>query len=302
MAVTHLEVSQRRPFAFDYERIDGKLHFAVDPRHSVNARIVDLDKAPRDAEGRVRYWADFVLLQPADAARSNRRLLYYVVNRGQRVGVPFNRYPARPATLPPTDEIDAGDGFLMNKGWTVAMCGWQWDVDRQPGLMGLEAPQALSADGRPIQGRIAVAFQPNERHLSHRLAHWPLHPQPGRQAFLHQAYPAADMNEPGAQLTVSETRGGPTTVIPRERWRFALETNGGPVADDAHVWLGSGFEPGKWYEVIYTTRVCPVVGAGLLATRDVVSWLRYDDPFGRPIQFAYGHGRSQCGRFLRQFI
>ena len=31
MTVAHLEVTQRRPFAFDYERIDGKLHFAVEP-------------------------------------------------------------------------------------------------------------------------------------------------------------------------------------------------------------------------------------------------------------------------------
>ncbi len=103
MAVAHLEVTNRRPFPFDYERIDGKLHFAVDPTHPTNSRVVDLDKAPRDGDGRVRFWADFVLLQPADASRSNRRLLYYVVNRGQRVGVPFNRYPPRPATLPPTD-------------------------------------------------------------------------------------------------------------------------------------------------------------------------------------------------------
>ena len=67
-------------------------------------------------------------------------------NRGLRVGVPFNRYAPRLPTLPPTDEIDVGDGFIMRHGWTVAMCGWQWDIERQPGLMGLEAPQALDAD------------------------------------------------------------------------------------------------------------------------------------------------------------
>jgi Alpha/beta hydrolase domain len=302
MAVAHLEVTNRRPFAFDYERIDGKVHFAVDPSHPANTRIVDLDKAARDAEGRVRFWADFVLLQPADSARSNRRLLYYVVNRGQRVGVPFNRHATRAATLPPTDDIDAGDGFLMRKGWTVAMCGWQWDVERQPGLMGMEAPQALGSDGQPIRGRVAVAFQPNEPHAYHRLSHWPLHPQPGRQAFLHQAYPAADINEPSAELTVSDTRGGPSRVIPRDKWRFAREENGHVTADDSHVWLEGGFQPGKWYEVIYTTRTCPVVGTGLLVTRDAVSWLRYENPFDQKLEFTYGHGRSQCGRFLRQFL
>jgi hypothetical protein len=306
MPVSRFEVTSRVPFAFDYERVDGKLHFAVDPANPANARIVDLDKAPRDAEGNVRFWADFVLLQPADPAKGNRRLLSYVVNRGQRVGVPFNRHAPRLPTLPPTDEIDAGDGFLMQRGWTVAFCGWQWDIERQPGLMGMEAPQALGSDGQPIQGRIGMAFQPNEAHSHHLLSHWPLHPPPGRQPFAHQPYPAADVNDPTAQLTVRDSRAGETSVVPRDRWRFARVEGGAVVADDRYVWLGGGFQPGLWYEVIYTTRICPVVGTGLLATRDSVAWLRHDtsadNPAGGRLDFTYGHGRSQCGRFLRQYI
>jgi hypothetical protein len=305
MSVSRLEVTRRSPFAYDYERIDGKLHFAVDPGHAANARIVDLDKAPRDAQGRVRFWADFVLLQPADPAGANRRLLYFVVNRGLRVGVPFNRYAPRLPTLPPTDEIDAGDGFMMRHGWTVAMCGWQWDVERQPGLMGLEPPQALDEHGKPIQGQILVAFQPNETHAYHRLSHWPLHPAPGRQPYGHQPYPAADVNEPTATLVVRDSRNGPPTLVPRDRWRFAREDNSGqPLADESHVWLEGGFQAGRWYEVTYTTRICPVVGTGFLATRDSVSWLRHspESPAAGRLDFTYGHGRSQCGRFLRQFV
>lgn len=306
MSVSHLEVTRRSSFAFDYERVDGRLHFAVDPSHPANSRITDLDRAPRDAQGRVRFWADFVLLQPADPGRANRRLLYYVVNRGLRTGVPFNRAAPRLPTLPPTDEIDVGDGFLMQRGWTVAMCGWQWDVERQPGLMGLEAPQALGADGRPLQGRIVVAFQPNAAHADQLLSHWPLHPGPGQQALAHQPYPAADVNEPTAELTVRDAVAGPSSVIPRERWRFAREEHGVPVSDDSYVWLDGGFQPGRWYELVYTTRVCPVVGTGLLATRDCVAWLRHDasadNPAAGRIDFTYGNGRSQCGRFLRQFL
>ncbi len=40
--------------------MDGVLHFAVDPTHPANAPITDLDRAPRDAEGRVRLQADFL--------------------------------------------------------------------------------------------------------------------------------------------------------------------------------------------------------------------------------------------------
>jgi hypothetical protein len=306
MSVSHLEVTGRSPFAHDYERIDGQLHFAVDPSHVANSRIVDLDKAPRDAAGKVRFWADFLLLQPRDASRGNRRLLYYVVNRGGRVGLPFNRFAPRLPTLPPTDEIDPGDGFLMQHGWSVLMVGWQWDIQRQPGLMGLEAPQALGPDGQPLQGQVCVAFQPNDVHSHHHLSHWPLHPPPGRQPYAHQPYYAADVNEPNAVLYSRPSRTGPRTVVPRERWRFARDEGGRPVADDACIWLADGFHPGTWYEVMYITRICPVVGTGLLATRDSVAWLRSDDTSDNPaagrIDFTYATGRSQSGRFLRQFI
>ncbi len=306
MAVTHLEIIRRSPFAYEYERLDGKLHFAVDPTHPANTRITDLDKAPRDAEGKVRFWADFVLLQPADPARGTRRLLSYVVNRGLRVGVPFNRAAPRLPTLPPTDNIDPGDGFLMRRGWTVAFCGWQWDVDRQPGLMGLEAPRALGPDGQPLRGKVVVAFQPNERQTHHHLSHWPLYPPPGRQAYDHKAYPAADVDDPEAQLFVADSRGGARRLVPREQWRFARDEAGQAVADDSFVWLDGGFQSGTWYEVVYTTRICPVVGAGFLAIRDSTAWLRYasgaDNPAAGRLDFTYGHGRSQCGRFLRQFV
>jgi hypothetical protein len=300
VAVAQLEITVRSPFDFDYERIDGIMRFAVDPRHTANVRIADLDKAPRDPNGSVRFEADFLLLQPRDSAKANRRLLSYVVNRGQRVGVPFNRFAARPPTLPPPTEIDVGDGFLMRHGWTVAMCGWQWDIERQPGLLGLEAPQALGPDGQPIQGRIVVAFQPNEPHSHHLLAHWPLHPPPGRQPFFHRPYPAADTGAPDAELTVRTSPGAAPTTIPRERWRFARDEHGVPVADDSFIWLQDGFQPGAWYEVGYTTRICPVVGTGLLAIRDSTAWLRND--WERPLDFTYGYGISQCGRFLREFL
>lgn len=306
MAVSDFEITRRTAYAHDYERIDGKLHFAVDPNAAANRRITDLDKAPRDAEGKVRFWADLVLLQPADSARANGRLLSYVVNRGGRVGVPFNRAAPRLATLPPTDEIDPGDGWLMRRGWTVAFCGWQWDIDRQPGLTGLEAPQALGPDGKPLRGTVVIAFQPNERQTYHHLSHWPLYPPPGRQPYAHQPYPAANVDDPDAQLFAAASRGGERTPIARDKWRFARDEGGRPVADDSYVWLEGGFQPGTWYEVVYTTRICPVVGTGLLAIRDSTAWLRHgagpDHPAAGQIHYTYGHGRSQCGRFLRQFV
>jgi len=301
MPVTALELTRRQPFSHGYERLDGIIRFAVDPLHAANTPIVDLDKAARDEQGRVRFWADVTLLLPAEG---NRRLLFYVVNRGRRPTVPLSRAAARPATEPPDDEIDPGDGFLLQRGWTVAMCGWQWDVERRPGMMGLEAPQALAADGQPFQGQIAVMFQPWERHSDQILSHYPQNPRPGRLPIAHKSYPAADVDDLDAVLTVRAAPRGPRTTMPRAAWRFAREINGQPVANDSHVWLEGGFEPGKIYEVVYRTRTCPVAGTGMLAVRDCTSFLRYDAaaPTAGLIDHTYGFGISQCGRFLRQYL
>jgi hypothetical protein len=34
-----------------YEKLSGRIYFAVDPRNGVNQIITDVDKAPEDAEG-----------------------------------------------------------------------------------------------------------------------------------------------------------------------------------------------------------------------------------------------------------
>ena len=88
--VVRIEVSSRETFAGGqafgavgaYEKVRGRLHYAVDPASPANARIVDLGRAPRDASGRVTFTGDFVLLKPVDLAKGNHRLLYEVNNRG----------------------------------------------------------------------------------------------------------------------------------------------------------------------------------------------------------------------------
>src|SRR5436190_2169145 len=165
MAVTRLEVRSRVPYeageafgdAGAYERLDGTLHFAVDPAHPLNEGIVDLDKAPRDAAGLVRFAADFCLLQPVEPARGNGRLLFEVPNRGRR-GVlgTFNRAAPPPA---PAERIDPGDGFLLRRGRT-GRPGGRADRPRRPERgAGRRAARALAL--RPRRGRPARA----RRHL-----------------------------------------------------------------------------------------------------------------------------------------
>jgi hypothetical protein len=293
MSVTRFVISRREELSgWPYDRVDGVLHVAVGPTNAANAPIVDLDRAPRDAPGLVHFAADLTLLRPLDGGSG--RLLVDVVNRGRRTALKSLNRAAGEAE--PKPEIDPGDGFLMRGGWTIAFCAWQWDVIPSSSLLGLDAPHALGPDGQPIQGQVCVQFQPNA---------------PSRQQLLadrvHRPYTAADLEDPSATLTVRDWQDGPRTTIARERWRFARDENAGPVADASHVWLADGFEPGRYYELLYRTSVCPVVGTGLLAIRECASFLRYGsaaegNPCAGEIERAHAFGVSQSGRFLRTYL
>src|SRR3954463_3184255 len=65
-----------------YERLRGRLYFAVEPGAPENQAIADIRQAPRDAAGRVTFAVDFILLKPLDSARGNSRLLYEAPDQG----------------------------------------------------------------------------------------------------------------------------------------------------------------------------------------------------------------------------
>jgi hypothetical protein len=52
-----------------------------------------------------------------------------------------------------------GNGFLLHQGYTVAWCGWQWDVMRVEGLLGTGVPQAIGGD-TPVSGHILCEWWP----------------------------------------------------------------------------------------------------------------------------------------------
>jgi hypothetical protein len=296
MALIEFEIKQRSDYqdgksfgdTGSYERIDGIAHYAVDPNHERNAHIVDLDLCPRDEQGRVRFSGDLTLLVPKDPAQGSRRLFLELPNRGRKT-IPSTLHRAGPS-LAGSPEIPAGDGFLLRHGYVVAWVGWQWDVYRSEALIGLEAPEAQDVSGTTI-----VRFQPNAPTKSKLLAD-----------RVHRPLPAADLNEQDAVLMVRDSELGEAHVIPRDQWQFARDENDQPVPDPENMYLSTGFEPGKVYDITYTTNRAPVAGAGLLAVRDVGSFLRYseasDNPAAGQIDRAYAYGVSQTGRMLRHFV
>ena len=80
--VVRVDVTERKDAAFNYEEVTGKVYFAVDPKLPHNKIIVDLDRAPRNAQGLVEFSSDFDVLRPKDQAKSNGTALLEISNRG----------------------------------------------------------------------------------------------------------------------------------------------------------------------------------------------------------------------------
>src|SRR5205807_5486026 len=143
-----------------YEKLSGRIFFAVDPALPANRIVTDLDKAPRTTAGKVEFSADFYLIKPKTIARGNGAVLYEVSNRGGKGMLGFFNHAS--GSLDPTNANDVGDGFLMRQGFTLLWVGWQFDVPQRQGLVRVYPPTA-SENGRPIRDRKSTRL--NSSHL-----------------------------------------------------------------------------------------------------------------------------------------
>ncbi len=297
-AVLGVEIDSREPVlagkAFGrygpYELLRGRILFGFDPANPMNARIVDLNLAPRSAAGLVEAWADVVVLQPVDQERARGIGLVEVCNRG-RTFSPWYFNRAVGQTLDPHEAEDFGDGLLMRLGFTVIWVGWQFDVPLREGLLRLHVPRARNIDGSPIYGLVRSDWTVDEETRSLKLSHRD-----------HIAYPVADPEHADSILTVRDGREAQRRVVPRREWRFAREEAGKVIEDPTFIYKASGFQPGKLYELVYRAKDPAVVGLGLAAIRDVISYAKYEEGSIFPVRYGTAVGVSQTGRFLRHFL
>jgi hypothetical protein len=287
--VTRIEISRSEPFASGqafgpvgaFERIVGRFHGELDPAHALNAGIVDLDKAPRNASGKVEYSSDFEILKPVDLAKGNGALLYDVNNRGnKRALIQFN---SAPASNDPTTSVHAGNGFLMRSGFTVVWSGWIPSLPATGNALRIEVPTAVTPSG-PIEQTVWDEFLFNVDGAMQ-----------GRLSFR-----ATSTDTGQATLLVRGRNAEDPTVVPPDHWGFV-------DAQTIRLKPAAPFRIGAIYQLIYKAANPPVAGIGFAATRDLVSFLRYGaaDDAGTPSPLASGarpaidralaHGTSQSG-------
>jgi hypothetical protein len=288
--VVRVEISEREVVADDgptprpgpYEVIKGVLHFEVDPDNLANRRIVDLKLAERNSRGRVVFSAEFELHKPVNADRGNRRLLYFVNNRGNRFGnYHFNH--------------QAGN-WLYDQGWSYLWCGWNVDVVESERRLNITVP-VVTDGGKTITGKVYNEI------LSY--ADGVVHSRPlvwGGSI----AYPAADLETSSASLTMRRYPWDEPVAISSDGFAFARFEDGEVIPDPRWLYVKEGFKPGWLYELVYIAKDPKVAGLGLAAIRDAVSFFRYEDdernPLADVVDHAYAWGHSQSGRLLNHFV
>jgi hypothetical protein len=285
-AVTRVEVTDRSDVLNGtYERIAGKVYFAVDPKLPANRIIADIDLAPRNAEGKVEFSADLYMLKPRDPAKSNGTALLEISNRGGK-GL-LGMFDLASGSPDPRTAAEFGDNFLLEQGFTLVWIGWEFDIPPSARLLHLYAPIATN-NGQAITGLVRAEWEGDQRVTTIPL---------GDRTQI--GYAVADPNDAANRMLVRDSVNGERRVIARDKWTFT---------DATHVTMADGFDPGKIYEVIYQAKDPVLAGLGPAAVRDTVAFLKHggtETPLSdqsKYIKRALGFGVSQSGRFLRTFL
>src|SRR5207247_10000512 len=111
--------------------------------------------------------SDFFLIKPKRIERGNGAVLYEVSNRGGKGMLGFFNHAA--GSLDPGTKAEMGDGFLMERGFTLLWVGWQFDPPARPGLVRVYPPTATE-NGRPIRGLVRSDFVVTEKEIDDSLA------------------------------------------------------------------------------------------------------------------------------------
>jgi hypothetical protein len=295
--VTRVEITSRQDVlngkAFGtvgaYEKLAGKVYFAVDPNNPHDKIIADIDKAPRNSQGKVEFSADLFILRPKDPARGNGVAFFDVVNRGRK-GL-LNTFNRGTGSSDPTTDADFGDGLLMREGYTIVAVGWEFDVAKGKNLVGLQAPIATD-NGQPITGWVSPWFIPDKASDSYEYT----------SEYNTDSYPPLDPKNPAYRLTVREGWVATQHLIPREDWQFGRMENGQVTFNLNWLTVKGGIKAGQTYQLTYESKNPAVAGLGFAAIRDMASAIKNNADAIVHAKLVYTYGASQVGRYERQLV
>jgi hypothetical protein len=271
-AVTRLTVEKTTAMGGGYELLEGHFSGALNPGDRHNAIINDIKLAPKNAAGKVEYTATFAIARPT--ASTSGVLVYDVSNRGR----------GAVAAL--------GDGHIN------VLSGWQGDLDDRP-----EVHQKIDLPAAPVTGPALVRFMG----MSAGTTTMPVRGGP-QGNYGGRTFDVATADGAKLYTGTSDDRPSEQKEVPQSDWAFAdctaMPFPGKP--DLSKLCVKGGFNPALAYTLAFTAKNPKVFSIGLAATRDLVTFLRYDtssaNPLAGKVRWTIGRGVSQSGNFLRSFI
>ena len=281
-----------------YEQVRGTAAGELDPQDPLNAVITDINLAQRNANGMVTYTATFTLRKPVNMSKASGTLVYEVNNRGNHIFENNGFF-----NIGVTATNPAGDGFLYNTGNVYLWSGWQGDLVFNPAAAteSIDVPIAKNPDGSSITGPTFARFVTVPGNVNTQTL-----PGRGRTPASLDTTKAklisiAHENNLGVRTGVVE--------IGSSDWAFAsCATTPFPgTPSSTQICLRNGFDPNLAYELVYTAKDPLVLGVGMAAMRDVVSFFRNagavaGNPVGGAIKWVIGYGISQSGRYTKTFL
>lgn len=307
--VTEIVVDDSTPLAIGapptlvpgYHQISGRAFGELDPNDALNAIVQDIDLA-KDADGKVRYVASFVLTVPDDLSKASGLMWHDVPNRGTPLLIgalerSFGDIGLASAWQGDNAGINTANGTVVRPTMMVGDRHW------------LQVPIVHNPDGSIVTGQVLGRIVNRSG--------------PEAQPLLVQTNPVpylpATLDTSSAKLVSrdGETMDGKAVgekPIESADWRFC----GGGTFDEpvplisipVRICLKNGFDPTKLYQVVYTAKDPYVLGIGFAAWRDVGSFFKNEsrddrgnaNPVAGAVQWSIARGSSQSGNFLRGWL
>ncbi len=102
-----------------YEKIVGTGFGELNPNDSKNSVMVDIQLAPRNANGNVEYAFDFYILKPMNLKAGAHKVMYEPPNRGNKTWATLGRFPGGNDPGSVTDPAALDNAFFMPRGYTI---------------------------------------------------------------------------------------------------------------------------------------------------------------------------------------
>jgi hypothetical protein len=302
--VTHIVIDEKIPYAnpsgspanaLPYEMVAGRAFGELDPKHRANAIIQDIELA-KDADGKARYVASFVIYKPVDMAKASGMMWHDVPNRG---GV-FAFAPQEQAF---GDIMLASAWQGDNSGRTAVR-----DKASATGFQFLQVPVARGPNASPITGEVLGRIVNRSGRSSQPLM-VQTNPVPYKPVSM-------DTRESRLVSREGEDQNGKVTgekPIAATDWAWARCDAANPfpgIPDPTQICLKNGFDNKLLYQVVFTSADPYVLGIGFAAWRDVAAFFKRsssdDKGTANPIAGAVKHsitrGISQSGNYLRGWL